>query len=191
MPRDPLPEATTGRPSTSSSLLAAASPDPAASSPSSTPSSKPRPSLLSRISLPLSLPLRSRNRSVVDFHILCDEPYRKYNAGDSVRGSVILALVRPLRITHLVISLHGHVRVLKDPTSAKAQLAAALPPGGTCARPQYRGNGVASLFHDEQVLSGEGRLEPGKYQFGFDLVFPTTQLPSSIDVSRAARREPL
>ncbi|KAM4059698.1 pH-response regulator protein palF/RIM8 [Hirsutella rhossiliensis] len=187
MPRDPGPEAT-GRPLTSSSLptaavSAASDPDPL--SPTSKPaSSSSRPSLLSRISLPLALPLRSRNRNVVDFHVRCDEPYRKYNAGDSVRGSVVLAVVRPLRITHLVVSLHGHVRVLKDPTSAtKAQLAAALP-GGTCARPQYRGNGLASLFQDEQVLSGEGRLEPGKYEFGFDLVFPVTELPSSIDFER-------
>ncbi|EQL01015.1 pH response protein PalF [Ophiocordyceps sinensis CO18] len=187
----------TGRPSTSSSLpivAVSASSGPETLNPTSSPpnpnptskfaSSSSRPSLLSRITLPLPLPLRSRNRNVVDFHVRCDEPYRKYNAGDSVRGSVVLAVVRPLRITHLVVSLHGHVRVLKDPTSAaKTQLAAALP-GGSCAQPQYRGNGLASLFQDEQVLSGEGRLEPGKYEFGFDLIFPVTQLPSSIDFER-------
>lgn len=57
----------------------------------------------------------------------------------------------------------------------------ALPRGGN-AGPQYHGNGLASLFQDEQVLSGDGRLEPGKYDFGFDLVFPEQGLPSSIDV---------
>lgn len=202
MPRDTPTEAI-GRTSTSSSLsnvavTAASEPNPASQSPNPTPkavASSSRPSLLSRINLPHFLPLRSRNRNLVDFHVRCDEPYRKYNAGDSVRGSVVLAVVRPLRVTHLVVSLHGHVRVLKDPTSAaKAQLVAALPPGGTCARPQYRGNGLASLFQDEQVLSGEGRLEPGKYEFEFDLVFPVAELPSSIDVrlvSAATRPRPL
>ncbi|POR39441.1 pH-response regulator protein palF/RIM8 [Tolypocladium paradoxum] len=155
--------------------------------PSATPSSSSRPSLLSRLSRPLSLPLplRNRNRSVVDFHVRCDEPYRKFKPGDSVRGCVVLVLVKPLRITHLVVSLHGYVRVLKDPASvAKAQLATALPQGGSADRPQYHGNGLASLFQDEQVLSSEGRIEPGKYEFGFDLVFPDKELPSSIDFER-------
>ncbi|PHH78580.1 hypothetical protein CDD83_3954 [Cordyceps sp. RAO-2017] len=198
MPLDP-PSGAPARPSTSSSLPTVALDDDAASDADISPDGRPpntssvaskhkhasRPSLLSRLSLPLSLPLRSRNRNVVDFHVRCDEPYRKYSAGDPVRGSVVLAVVRPLRITHLVVSLQGQVRVLKDPTSAaKAQLAAASSPGGSSAQPQYHGNGFASLFQDEQVLSGEGRLEPGKYEFGFDLVFPDTELPSSIDFER-------
>lgn len=156
-------------------------PPPPSPVPSAAPSSSSRPSLLSR----LSLPLRNRNRNVIDFHVRCDEPYRKYNAGDSVRGCVVLVLVKPLRITHLVVSLHGYVRVLRDPTSvAKAQLATGLPQGGSSARPQYHGNGLASLFQDEQVLSSEGRIEPGKYEFNFDLAFPDKELPSSIDVGR-------
>jgi hypothetical protein len=53
---------------------------------------------------------------------------------------------------------------------------------GSSEAPQYHGNGLASLFQDEQVLSGEGRLEPGKYEFGYDLLFPSKELPSSIDV---------
>lgn len=101
-----------------------------------------------------------------------------------MRGAVVLVVVKPLRITHLVVSLHGYVRVLKDPTSvAKAQSVTTLPPPGSSRRPQYQGNGLISLFQDEQVLSGEGRIEPGKYEFGFDLVFPDKGLPSSIDVS--------
>ncbi|KJZ73527.1 hypothetical protein HIM_07083 [Hirsutella minnesotensis 3608] len=199
MPRDSL-AAGTSRPLSSSSLpntltsspanRDAAAPSTSALGPSSNPTTKTttilsRPSLLSRITLPLPLPLRNRNRNVADFHIRCDDPYRKYSAGDSVRGSVILAVVKPLRITHLVVSLHGHVRVLKDPTAAaKAQHATAIPPAGASSRPQYHGNGLASLFQDEQVLSGEGRLEPGKYEFGFDLVFPNSNLPSSIDFER-------
>ncbi|RDA96010.1 hypothetical protein CP533_5882 [Ophiocordyceps camponoti-saundersi (nom. inval.)] len=157
---------------------------PALSSSSRTPSTSSRSSLLSRLSRPLALPLRSRNRNVVDFHVRCDEPYRKYAAGDPVRGSVVLVVVRPLRITHLVASLHGHVRVLKDPTSAAKAQHAALATTGSSVCPRYHGNGLASLFQDEQVLSGEGRLEPGKYEFGFDLVFPDAELPSSIDFER-------
>lgn len=103
-----------------------------------------------------------------------------------MRGAVVMVVVKPVRITHLVVSLHGYVRVLKDPaTVAKAQGSTQLPQGGGSMRPRYHGAGLASLFQDEQVLSGEGRLEPGKYEFGFDLVFPPKELPSSIDVRRA------
>lgn len=96
-------------------------------------------------------------------------------------------MVKPVRITHLVVSLHGYVRVLKDPTAvAKAQNTIMLPQGGGSTRARYHGHGLASLFQDEQVLSGEGRLEAGKYEFGFDLVFPEKGLPSSIDVGPRA-----
>ncbi|TWU77808.1 ph-response sensor protein [Metarhizium rileyi] len=209
MPRDPPRDGAIGRLSTSSSPsfttpaaggeLAATSGLPGPSAPDvagqsataslvkSPSSASPRPSLLSRLSLPLQLPLplRSRNRNVVDFHIRCDEPHRTYAAGDSVRGAVVLVVVKPLRITHLVVALHGFVRVLKDPTSvAKAQSVTTMPPTGSSRRPQYQGNGLISLFQDEQVLSGEGRIEPGKYEFGFDLIFPDKGLPSSIDFER-------
>ncbi|KAM5356006.1 hypothetical protein ACJ41O_002652 [Fusarium nematophilum] len=162
------------------------SPVPRATSPTaSTTSSTRRPSFLSRLSLPLSLPLRSRNRNVADFHIRSEEPHRRYSAGDHVRGSVVLVIVKPVRITHLTVSLHGYVRVLKDPaTIAKAQGTMVMPQNGDSARPRYHGSGLASLFQDEQVLSGEGRIEPGKYEFGFNLVFPEKGLPSSIDFER-------
>ncbi|EGR51522.1 beta arrestin-like protein, partial [Trichoderma reesei QM6a] len=147
------------------------------------------PGLLARLgsslNLPLPLPLRNRNRSVTDFHVLCDEPHRKYSAGDHVHGTVILVVVKPVRITHLVVTLHGFVRVLRDPAgAAKVRNTVTLPQGGSSSRPQYHGNGFASLFQDEQVLSGEGRLDPGRYEFGFDLVFPDKGLPSSIDFER-------
>lgn len=96
---------------------------------------------------------------------------------------MVLVVVKPLRLTHLVVALHGYVRVVST-SAAVAKVPVALPqPGGSSDRPRYHGNGFASLFQDEQVLSGEGRLEPGKYEFGFDLVFPDKGLPSSIDVS--------
>ena len=148
--------------------------------PSSTPS--PRPGFLSRFSLPLHLPLRNRNRHVADFHIRPDEPHRKYSAGGHVRGAVVLAVVKPLRITHLTVSLHGFVRVFREPTASAKRKAALSLPQGSSDRPQYHGHGLATLFQDEQVLSGEGRLDPGNYEFHFDLLFPETGLPSSIDV---------
>lgn len=106
-------------------------------------------------------------------------------AGDHVRGSVILVIVKPVRITHLTVALSGYVRVHKDPAlGAKAQsVTPSLLPQGSSERPEFHGNGLASLFQDEQVLSGDGRLDAGKYEFGFDLVFPSKGLPSSIDVS--------
>ncbi|KAF5661000.1 environmental pH response protein [Fusarium heterosporum] len=163
----------------------ATSPTPRTTSPTASTSSSTRPRFLSRLSLPLSLPLRNRNRNVADFHIRAEEPHRRYTAGDNVRGAVVIVIVKPIRITHLTVSLHGYVRVLKDPTSvAKAQGTIVLPQNGDSARPRYHGNGLASLFQDEQVLSGEGRLEPGKYEFGFDLMFPDKGLPSSIDFER-------
>lgn len=156
-------------------------PAPRATSPTASTTSSTRPSFLSRLSLPLSL--RNRNRNVADFHIRAEEPHRRYGAGDHVRGAVVLVIVKPVRITHLTVSLHGYVRVLKDPAAvAKAQGSIVMPQNGDSARPRYHGNGLASLFQDEQVLSGEGRLEPGRYEFGFNLVFPEKGLPSSIDV---------
>ncbi|KAF5577250.1 pH-response regulator palF RIM8 [Fusarium pseudoanthophilum] len=158
---------------------------PRATSPTASTTSSTRPRFLSRLSLPLSLPLRNRNRNITDFHIRAEEPHRRYSAGDNVRGAVVIVVVKPVRITHLTVSLHGYVRVLKDPTSvAKAQGHIVLPQNGDSARPRYHGNGLASLFQDEQVLSGEGRLEPGRYEFGFDLLFPDKGLPSSIDFER-------
>lgn len=52
---------------------------------------------------------------------------------------------------------------------------------------KYFGNGFASLFEDEQVLSADGRLDTGKYEFNFDLMFPGKGLPSSIDVCFLSR----
>lgn len=47
---------------------------------------------------------------------------------------------------------------------------------------EYFGNGFASLFEDEVVLCGQGRLLPGAYKFKFELELPPKGLPSSIDV---------
>ncbi|KAF4972192.1 hypothetical protein FZEAL_9654 [Fusarium zealandicum] len=184
-PSTPTNTSNVASPSPVDSATSANAPVPRATSPTASTTSSTRPGFLSRFSLPLSLPIRSRNRNVADFHIRAEEPHRRYSAGDHVRGSVVLVIVKPVRITHLTVSLHGYVRVLKDPASvAKAQGNIVLPQNGDSARPRYHGNGLASLFQDEQVLSGEGRLEAGKYEFGFDLMFPEKGLPSSIDFER-------
>lgn len=147
-----------------------------------------------------TLPFRAPARTIADFHIRPAEPHRKYVAGDHVLGAVVLAVVKPVRITHLTVSLRGLVGVFKDPNSAAT---ASLPTdtatesSSTSSRllaskssasssSSYLGNGHALLFRDEMVLSGTGRLEPGNYEFEFDLVFPSHGLPSSIDVSLAA-----
>ncbi len=138
-------------------------------------------SLLSRFALG-SLPSRTRN--LVDFHIKPADPHRKYVAGDHVKGAVVLTIVKAVRITHLTVSLNGFVRVFKGPSAANdpALRPTEFAAEGSSGRFRYLGNGHASLFRDEQVLSADGKLEPGRYEFCFDLMFPSTGLPSSIDV---------
>ncbi|EOO00564.1 putative ph-response regulator protein palf rim8 protein [Phaeoacremonium minimum UCRPA7] len=129
-----------------------------------------------------ALPIRSRTRNLADFHIRPAEPHRKYAAGDHVTGAVILTILKPIRITHLTVALHGYVRVYKNPNAANEPFNPAEAPSTAPSRSsKYLGNGHASLFQDEQVLSADGRLEPGRYEFNFDLMFPSKGLPSSID----------
>lgn len=130
-----------------------------------------------------ALPIRSRNtRNLVDFHIQPAEPHRKYNAGDLVRGAVHLSVVKPIRVTHLTVTLRGFVRVYKSPNAANEPITIDSASEGV-SQFRFLGNGSASLFRDEQVLAADGRLEAGKYQFNFELEFPADGLPSSIDVS--------
>lgn len=140
-------------------------------------------SLLSR----LTQPLRSRTRNLTDFHIRPLEPHRKYSPGDLVKGSVVLTIVKPVRITHLTVALHGFVRVYKHPNGVGDQFDPALSTQGNTTKSQYFGNGHASLFQDEQTLCGEGRLDIGVYEFNFELEFPSKGLPSSIDVHSLTR----
>jgi hypothetical protein len=159
--------------------------------PSSSNSSNHSFSFLSRFA---SLSLRSRARYIHDFHIRPAEPHRRYAAGDEVQGAVVLTVVKPVRITHLVVSLHGYMRVSKGPSlSANDQT---FDPDDPIAKSR-RGsrsknavNGYVRLFQDEQVLSGDGRLDPGRYEFNFNLLFPTEGLPSSIDVCQSASTRP-
>lgn len=143
-------------------------------------------SLLSR----LKSPLQSKTRNFADFYIQPDDPHRQYAPGDLISGSVIIKVIKPLRITHLVISLHGYAQVFKNPNSpgdAYRNYCATVGSGKGKKGGSYFGNGFASLFEDEVVLCGEGRLGEGVYHFNFELEFPSKGLPSSIDVSSDSR----
>jgi hypothetical protein len=133
-------------------------------------------SFLSRLKSPLS----SKSRNFTDFYIQSDDPHRQYVPGDIISGTVIIKIVKPLRITHLVVSLHGYAQVFKNPYKSYS---ATVGSGKGRKSGSYFGNGFVSLFEDEVVLCGEGKLAEGVYHFNFDLEFPSKGLPSSIDVS--------
>ncbi|TKA26358.1 hypothetical protein B0A50_05137 [Salinomyces thailandicus] len=131
--------------------------------------------------------LKSKPRNITDFSIEVDDPHKQYSPGDIVQGSVKLRVSRPVRVTHIVVCLHGFVQVFRNPGSpgegfrANAQY---LGTGRGKKSGEYFGNGFASLFEDEVVLCGDGRLAEGSYQFNFELEFPDRDLPSSIDFER-------
>ncbi|KAF1832909.1 hypothetical protein BDW02DRAFT_501983 [Decorospora gaudefroyi] len=140
-------------------------------------------SFLSRLKSPLS----SKSRNYTEFYIQSDDPHRHYAPGDIISGTVIIKVVKPLRITHLVVSLHGYAQVFKNPNSpgdAYKHYCSTLGSGKGKKTGSYFGNGFVSLFEDEVVLCGEGRLSEGVYHFNFELEFPAKGLPSSIDFER-------
>lgn len=128
--------------------------------------------------------LGQRNRSITDFYIEPDDPWRSYFPGDVISGTVVLTVVRPVRITHLVVCLHGFVKVFKNtvPPGEQAPDLGFLGPGRGRRGAEYLGNGLSTLFEDEVVLCGEGRLKEGIYKFRFEMCFPPYALPSSINV---------
>ena len=151
----------------------------APTSPSLSPKAR---SLLSKFTSPFA----PRARNLSDYHIRTDEPHRQYAPGDVVKGSVCLTLAKPLRVTHVVICLYGYVKVFKSPGSPRdfnPRDGGFHGPGRGTRGSEYFGNGFASLFEDEVILCGEGRLSPGSYKFRFELELPSKGLPSSIDVS--------
>lgn len=145
-------------------------------------SSRTSRSLINRI----ASPFKSKTRHVSDFHIQTDEPHRHFSPGDIVKGSVFLTVHKPVRITHIVICLRGFVKVYKTAIAPGEGIAkdGGFPGTGRGKRgTEYLGNGFISLFEDEVVLCGDGRLDVGLYTFRFELEFPSSGLPSSIDVS--------
>lgn len=132
-------------------------------------------------------PFTARKRNVAEYYIRPKEPHRQYSPGDKVDGTVVLTVTKPLRISHLVVCLHGYVKVYNS----------ARPPGQSVSRDggrlgggigkrgsTYFGDGFASLFENEIALCGEGRLEPGSFEFQFSLEFPSKGIPSSISVCK-------
>ncbi|KAI9650235.1 ph-response sensor protein [Ciborinia camelliae] len=133
----------------------------------------------------LTAPLKSRTRNLADFHIEPLEPHRRYAPGDLVKGSVVLTVVKPVRITHLTVCLHGFVHVYKNANGANEPLPdTSAFASGNPMKSQYFGNGYCSLFQDEVTLCGEGRLDAGVYRFNFELEFPSKGIPTSIDFER-------
>ena len=148
--------------------------------PSSSSLGRNRSSLLSKFRSQLG----QRNRGITDYYIEPDDPWRAYFPGDAIKGTVVLKVVRPVRITHLVVCLHGFVKVFKNtvPSGEAAPEVGFLGPGRGRRGAEYLGNGLATLFEDEVVLCGEGRLKEGIYKFRFEMGFPPYPLPSSINV---------
>ncbi|KAE8354532.1 hypothetical protein BDV28DRAFT_79386 [Aspergillus coremiiformis] len=150
--------------------------------PSSSPLGRNRSSILSKFRSSLG----QRNRSLTDFYIEPDDPWRSYFPGDVIKGTVVVTVSRPVRITHLVVCLHGFVKVFKNtvPSGETAPDVGFLGPGRGRRGAEYLGNGLATLFEDEVVLCGEGRLKEGIYKFRFEMSFPPYALPSSISFER-------
>ena len=139
-------------------------------------------SLLSRITSPFT----NKTRNISDFHIQLDEPHRQFFPGDAIKGSVFLTIHKPVRVTHLVLCLHGFVKVFRNcnsPGDGISRDGGFAGTGRGKRGTEYWGNGLAGLFEDEVVLCGEGRLSIGVYSFKFDVQLPPRGLPSSIDVS--------
>ncbi|KAJ5895061.1 hypothetical protein N7495_006752 [Penicillium taxi] len=136
----------------------------------------------------LRSPLGQRNRSITDYYIDLDDPWRSYFPGDTIKGTVIVTVVRPVRITHIVVCLHGCVKVFKNavPAGEKNPDLGFLGPGRGRRGAEYMGNGLATLFEDEVVLCGDGRLKEGIYKFRFEMTLPPYALPSSINFERGA-----
>ncbi|KAF2239340.1 hypothetical protein EV356DRAFT_528607 [Viridothelium virens] len=136
-------------------------------------------SLVSR----LASPFTSKTRPFTDFTVDPDDLHRTYSPGDTVTGSVRIKVLKAFRVTHVTLCLHGFVQVFRHPNDGgnvyRFPHAGRRKSGG-----EYFGNGYASLFEDEIVLCGEGRLGEGIYQFNFEMDFPNKGLPSSIDFER-------
>ncbi|KAI9796029.1 MAG: ph-response sensor protein [Piccolia ochrophora] len=137
--------------------------------------------MVSRITAPFS----SKVRPLSDFYIRPREPHRHYSQGDTVQGGVVLTVAKPIRVTHLVVSLHGFVRVFKSgvPGQGFGENASRRPDQAKGGGLRQR-DGYTSIFQEEKVLCGEGRLDAGAYEFEFEMDFPSSGLPSSVDFER-------
>ncbi|KAF2725456.1 hypothetical protein K431DRAFT_215581 [Polychaeton citri CBS 116435] len=150
-----------------------------------TPPALPTPSSSRRIINRITSSFASRPRNITDFYVQPDDPHKQYSPGDVVTGSVRLSVVKPLRVTHIRVCLHGYVQVYKNPNApGNEHKANYLGIGRGDKHGEYFGSGFATLFEDEVVLCGDGRLAEGPYQFNFELLFPDRSLPSSLKFER-------
>ena len=117
-----------------------------------------------------------------------DDPFRVYSAGDTVKGHIVLTVTKGFDITHLVVSLHGYAKVFKHQvTNGEGLSTGDFILNGKGSRGfEYYGNGLASLFQQEQILCGGGFLKKQVYKFAFELEFPAKSMPSTIAFERGA-----
>jgi len=139
-------------------------------------------SILSRFSIPLA----TRSAKIFDFDIEPEHPLKIHKPGDTVKGDIALHVSKGFDITHLTVSLHGFARVFKHQAASGDQknVPDQLINGRGSHGFEYHGNGLASLFQDEQPLCGSGFLKKQNYRFGFELQFPAYSLPSALEVCR-------
>ena len=139
-------------------------------------------SLLSRFSNPLA----KHARNMFEVAIEPDDPFKVYSPGEAVKGHIVLTVLKGFDITHLVVALQGYARVYKHQVAPGdgVPVADCLVNGKGSRGFEYHGNGVASLFQEEQILCGSGFLKKTVYKFAFELKFPSKSLPSTIDFER-------
>lgn len=135
-----------------------------------------------------SNPLSKHARNMFDLVIEPEDPFRVYAPGQTVKGHIALTVTKGFDITHLVIALHGYAKVYKHQVSTgePPPTAELLMTGKGPRSFEYHGNGLASLFQNEQVLCGNGFLKKQVYRFAFEVPFPTKGLPSTIDVGQSS-----
>lgn len=126
------------------------------------------------------------------FAIELDDDVKTYGPGDSVTGTVVLDVARPLGVTHVIVCLYGNVEVFKNhsrPRRSLNEYGRTATGKGKRWVSEYYGDGFVSLFEEELILCGEGRLDPKLYHFRFDIEFPShLGLPSSIEVGTQSKQ---
>ncbi|KAL1304593.1 hypothetical protein AAFC00_003562 [Neodothiora populina] len=152
------------------------------------------PSASRRILYKVASPFSQKTRSISEFTVKAHDPHKQYSPGESVTGAVVVKVVKPFRLTHISVCLHGFVQVHRNPGPQSDAVRRPAHSLGSASRGasthgkksgEYFGNGFASLFEDEVVLCGEGRLAEGSYRFDFEVAFPKdVDLPSSIEFER-------
>ena len=133
----------------------------------------------------LSSAFSTKPRNLSGFNIALDEPHRRYAPGDAVNGHLDVTVHKVTRLTHIVLSLLGYVKVYKHPVLLGQGVPADVvaPSTGRGRRgTEYHGNGQALLFEEETIICGDGRVTQGRYAFKFSIRFPSRDLPSSLDV---------